>query len=333
LTTSGAPILSRPVCLITGATGALGPGVVNALGSTFEIRTFSRHSPDVTLFRVPIAPFVGDIDDGDQLRRAAAGADVIVHLAALLHVVNPPTAARAEYERVNVRGTGAVIDAANRGGVSRLVFMSTIAVYGHQKGMLLDEDSRARPDTFYAETKLSAERLVLEARRPDGRALSTVIRSAAVYGPRVKGNYWRLVRALANGRFVPIGRGDNLRTLVFEDDLAAAIALAATHPDALGRTYNVSDGEPHSLREIVAAICGALGRRPPRWHAPVAPVRLALRAASVIDRRLPSMLDKYLEEVAVDGSRIRRELGFRPRTGLIEGWNVTIAEMKRTGVI
>jgi len=333
LTTSGAPILSRPVCLITGATGAIGPGVVNALGSTFEIRTFSRHSPEVGLFRAPITPFVGDIENGAELRRAAAGANVIVHLAALLHVVNPPTAARAEYERVNVGGTGAVIDAANRGGVSRLVFMSTIAVYGHQKGVLLDEDARTRPDTFYAETKLSAERLVLEARRPDGCALSTVIRSAAVYGPRVKGNYSRLVRALANGRFVPIGPGDNLRTVVFEDDLAAAVALAATHPDALGRIYNVSDGEPHPLREIVAAISAALGRRPPRWHAPVAPVRFALRAASVIDRRLPSMLDKYLEEVAVEGSRIQRELGFRPRTGLIDGWNVTIAEMRRSGVI
>jgi nucleoside-diphosphate-sugar epimerase len=58
-----------------------------------------------------------------------------------------------------------------------------------------------------------------------------------------------------------------------------------------------------------------------------------LRAASIVDRRLPAILDKYLEEVAVDGTRLQRELGFRPKTGLLDGWRATVAEMKRRGVI
>ena len=173
----------------------------------------------------------------------------------------------------------------------------------------------------------------MDARGGGGVPLTTILRLAAVYGPRVKGNYLRLVQALARRRFVPIGRGDNLRTVVFENDVAAAVSLAATRPGAAGRIYNVSDGNPHPLREIIAAICTALGRRPPRWHAPVAPVRLALGAASVIDRRLPAMLEKYLEEIAVDGSRIERELGFRAETGLIDGWRATVAEMRRTGAL
>lgn len=323
--------MSRPVAVVTGATGAIGPAVVDALSQTYEVRTFSRQPPTTGLFSTPVTPFTGDISDADALRRAARGAEVIVHLAALLHIVNPLPDMRAEYERVNVRGTAAVIDAAFSESVSRVVLMSTIAVYGYSTRTRLDEDSPVHPETFYGETKVSAERVALAAQRSDGRPLATVLRSAAVYGPRVKGNYDRLIRALARGRFVPIGPGDNLRTLIFDRDLAAATALAATHPVAAGRVYNVSDGSPHPLREIIAAICEALGRRPPRWHAPVAPIRLAVNAASVIDRRLPRMLEKYLEEVAVDASRIQVELGFKPATTLEDGWRATVAEMRQTG--
>jgi len=323
--------VTRRVALVTGATGAVGPAVVAALSKTYDVRTFSRQPPPTGLFATPVTPFTGDVADADALGRAARGAEVIVHLAALLHIVDPPASLRAEYERVNVRGTAAVIEAAKAEGVSRVVLMSTIAVYGYSARGRLDEDSSLHPETFYGETKLSAERVALAARRPDGSPLATVLRSAAVYGPRVKGNYDRLVRALARRRFVPIGRGDNLRTLVFDQDLASATALAAMHPAGAGRVYNVSDGTPHPLREIIAAICAALGRRPPRWHAPVGPVRLALRAASVVDRRLPRMLEKYLEEIAVDASRIQAELGFRPVTPLVDGWRAVVAEMRRTG--
>ena len=321
--------MSRPVALVTGATGAIGPAVVAALSKTHEVRTFSRQPPTAGLFPTPVTPFLGDVSDAAALRPAARGAEVIVHLAALLHMVDPPPETRTEYERVNVHGTAAVIDAACSGAVSRVVLMSTIAVYG--SGARLDEDSPVHPETFYGQTKASAERVALAAQQPDGRPLATVLRSAAVYGPRVTGNYERLVRALARGRFVPIGGGDNRRTLIFDQDLAAAVALAATHPAAAGRIYNVSDGTAHPLREIIAAICDALGRREPRWHAPVEPVRLALRAASVVDRRLPRMLEKYLEEVAVDASRIQAELGFKAATSLADGWRTTVAEMRRTG--
>jgi UDP-glucose 4-epimerase len=325
------PSAHRPICLVTGATGAIGPGVVAALSTTYDLRTFSRRPAEPRRFGPAVTSLVGDVTDAESLRRAARGAEVIVHLAALLHLVDPPPIMRAEYQRVNVGGTAAVIEAAIAENVSRVVVMSTIAVYGYQAGGRLDETSPCSPDTVYGETKLAAEQIALAAYRRDGAPLATVLRSAAVYGPRVKGNYQRLVHALARRRFVPVGPGDNLRTLIFDEDLASATALAAGHGSAAGRVYNVSDGTPHPFREIVAAICAALGRRPPRWHVPIGPVRAAVRAASVVKPGLPRMLDKYLEEVAVDASRIQAELGFRPRVGLMEGWKATIAEMQRTG--
>jgi UDP-glucose 4-epimerase len=210
--------------------------------------------------------------------------------------------------------------------------MSTIAVYGSTASRSgIDEDASARPETFYAETKLAAERVALGARRADGVALATVLRSAAVYGPRVKGNYERLVGALAKRRFVPIGPGHNRRTVVYEADVAVAAALAAREERAAGRIYNVSDGEPHQLRDIIAAICAGLGRKPPRWHLPSAPIRAAARMAALVDPRLTRTLDKYFEECAVDASRIRSELGFRARVGLMDGWAATIGAMRQSG--
>ncbi len=329
--TDSAATLTRPVCLVTGATGAIGPGVVNALADAFEIRTLTRRPPQPGLFGVPVTPFIGDVSDPAVVRRAAESARVIVHLAALLHIVAPPASLRAEYERVNIEGTRAVMQAARTEAVSRVVFLSTIGVYDYTSQPVLDEDSPTRPNTFYGETKLAAERIVLGARAGDGGPVATVLRSAAVYGPRVKGNYQRLLRALARHRFVPIGPGDNLRTLVFEDDLASATALAAQHPAAAGRIYNVSDGKLHALRDVIHAICVALGRPTPRLHVPIAPVGAVLRAASVFDRRLPAMLDKYLEEVAVNASRVQTELGFRPRTDLFDGWTATVAAWRRSG--
>ncbi|MCJ7654343.1 MAG: NAD-dependent epimerase/dehydratase family protein, partial [Dehalococcoidia bacterium] len=174
---------------------------------------------------------------------------------------------------MNVGGTATVVKAAVEAGVKRLVFLSTIAVYGDSCEQILTEDTPVKPDTFYARTKLAAERIVLNAKRADGQPLGVVLRFAAIYGPRIKGNYQRLVQALARRRFIPIGDGSNRRTLIYDRDVARAALLASQHPNAAGKVYNVSDGHFHTLKEIIVAICQALGRKPPRFSVPVGPAR------------------------------------------------------------
>lgn len=320
--------MTRPVCLVTGATGALGPTVVDRLARDYDIRTFSRRPPHVHLFAAPVQAFTGDIADPAAVRQAARGVHAIVHLAALLHVVSPAASMRAEYDRINVAGTAAVVGAAQEEQVGRVVLLSTIAVYGKTSGQVVDESSSATPDSLYGETKLAAEKVALEARRTDGAPLSTVLRSAAVYGPGIKGNYRTLVEAIEKRRFIPIGPGTSRRTVVFDEDLASAIELALTHEAAPGRIFNVSDGQFHQLREIIAAIAGALHREPPRWRLPVSLARLAASGAGLFDRRIPAMLEKYLEDTAVDASRIQRELGFRPAFDLRRGWALTVERMR-----
>ena len=237
---------------------------------------------------------------------------------------------------VSVEGTRVLVEEALAAGVRRLVYFSTVSVYGPTGREPVDETASPHPDTTYPETKLRAEEIVLSSRKPDsGDPIGVVLRMAAVYGPRMKGNYATLVEALERGRFLPVGNGSNLRTLVYDRDAVRAAILAAEHPAAAGRVYNVSDGDVHSLNDIVAAICEALGRRPPGLAVPLPAARGAAMlgdAAMAVagrPRRLVAAVDKLVESVAVSSDRIQRELGFRPEYDLRRGWRETVAAWQK----
>lgn len=325
--------------LATGATGAVGPRVVSALreaGHSVLVLAMDVPTPEILPDDVEIR--LGDITDAAVVASSMSDIDAVVHLAALLHVVNPPPALREKYERINVGGTAIVVDEAIKAGVQRVVLASTIAVYGPSGGRVLDEESAAVPDTFYGQTKLTAEQIVLAARRTDDQPLGTVLRFGAVYGARIKGNYRRLVQALARGRFIAMGDGSNRRTLIYDKDLARAVVLAMSQYAAAGQIFNVTDGRFHTLREIMAAMSLALGRTPPRYALPVMPVRWAAGiledAARIVGRSSPivrATIDKYTEDIAVSGDKLRHLLGFNPQYDLASGWRETVEEMRKSG--
>jgi len=330
-----------PTILVTGATGAVGPRVVAALHDAgFRIRTLSIDSPPDDIRQKGMETRIGDITDQTAVQSAMQGVHGVIHMAALLHIVNPPPALQGKYERINVGGTATVVEAARQTGVKRLVFFSTIAVYGSSAGRVLTEESPTLPDSFYAHTKLDAERIVLAAKQKEGKPLGTVLRLGAVYGARIKGNYQRLLHALARSRFLPIGRGENRRTLVYDKDVARAALLVLTHPEAAGKVFNVSDGEFHTLNDIISTMCQALGRKPPRSSLPIGPARCAAGivedAAQIMGFSPPivrATIDKYTEDIAVDSQRIQNELGFVPLYDLAAGWRETVQEMRRTGEV
>ena len=324
--------------LVTGATGAVGPQVVRACQAAgYAVRALSVDVPDVGVLPPGVDVRVGDVCDRHTVRTAVAGVEVVVHLAALLHQFDSGADLEAEYERVNVGGTDNVVHAAIADGVRRVVLLSTIAVYGPSSQRPSDENTPPNPDTAYGRTKLAAERVVLAAER-GGRPIGTVLRSAAAYGSRVKGNYRRLALAIARHRFVPLGPGTNRRTLVHDHDLARAVILACKHPAAAGAVFNVSDGAVHTLAEIVAAIHRAVGRRPPRFRVPLPAARAALgvceSAARLAGVRPPvsrALLRKYSEDSAVDAALIQRVLGFSPSVDLDRGWRETMTALRRAG--
>jgi UDP-glucose 4-epimerase len=327
--------------LVTGATGSIGPKLVKRLcDEGYKVRTLSIDEPETDLFSDHVEVQIGDITDAATVKTATEGISVVFHLAALLHITNPSQFQEREYTRINVIGTKTLVEAAIQAGVKRLVYFSTVSVYGHSNGRIITESTPPRPDTIYSKTKLSAERLILIAINKEGQPLGVVLRLGAVYGARVKGNYKRLVHSLASNRFVPIGKGDNRRTLIYDKDVALAAILSAQHPGAAGKIYNVTDGQFHSVNEIIKAICRALGRKLPKFYLPLRPVKMAANLADGIaglvgfsSPGLKDAISKYCEDIAVDGSRITRELGFRSEYDLWEGWKETIQEMLEKGYL
>lgn len=321
--------------LVTGATGTIGPTLVRALlRAGYDVRVLVRPSEPPVSLPETVAVFSGDITDPLAVRQAVRGCDVIFHLAAKLHINNPSPSLRDEYEAVNVLGTRHIVDAAVENDASRVVFFSTISVYGPTDGSAVyDEQTPPAPRTLYAHTKVAAEEIALAARRPNGEPLAVVLRLAAVYGPEMKGNYRQLVEALRRGLFVPIGNGRNRRTIIHVEDVARAAVLAAQTGSA-GKIFNVTDGQIHTFDEIVAALCNALERRPPRWHLPVSPFRWLLRLTdrgfALLNWQPPigeATLDKLVEDVAVSGDRIQQELCFQPEIDLMQGWQKTVQGM------
>jgi nucleoside-diphosphate-sugar epimerase len=309
--------------LVTGGTGLVGKALVEELDRTGAVvRVLVRRDMPVGFFPIRVEAMRGDMRNPESLQRASQGVHVICHLAARMHgSTSMPQEVQATHE-VNVGGTNTLLRAARENGVSRFVFFSTISVYGpSEPGQVHDEASRLQPESVYAETKVAAEDAVRSSGVP-----SVVLRLAAVYGPGMKGNYPRLVEALRRRRFPLIGDGSNRRTLVYLLDAVRAAVLASEHPAALGRTFNVTDGTVHTLREILDAICLALGRGPVRMRVPASPTlgvaRLVEAVASRFGRslRLADAARKLLEDIAVSGERARRELGFRPETDLVSGW-------------
>jgi nucleoside-diphosphate-sugar epimerase len=304
---------SRGLALVTGASGVLGPLLVDALLERgARVRVFCRQPLSSFATQAGVEVHAGDIREEGAVLAATQGVSTVFHLAGLLHETRR-AAPDSVYEAVNVDGTRHVSRAAARCGAAVILF-STIAVYGATTEPA-DEETPVAPSGAYAITKRRAEEIVQRAGIP-----ASVLRLAAVYGSRMKGNYPRLVDALRRRRFIAVGDGSNRRTLVHQDDVVRAALLAAGHVGDAPGVYNVTDGRTHSMREILAAISAALGRPAPRLRVPAGVARALARPLGY-----GAMLDKYLENVEVKGDRIQHTLGFEPRFGLLDGWKNALA--------
>jgi nucleoside-diphosphate-sugar epimerase len=218
------------------------------------------------------------------------------------------------FQAVNAAASETLARAARNAGVRRFVLLSTTTVYGDRsRGRAFDESSPTAPATPYAQSKLDAERRVAEALAGSATEL-VILRPPLVYGPGAKGNFARLVRLVRRGVPLPLASVRNRRSLVFVGNLVDAIVRVLDHPAAAGRTYIVSDGEDISTPDLIARAAAALGRPPRLFAFPPALLRFA---GVLLGRR--DEIGRLLDDMAVDGSRIRVELGWRPPFSLTEG--------------
>lgn len=325
--------------LITGGTGFIGSNLAlqaRALGH--EVIAAGLGAGPVEAARVAaleaagVGVRLGELEALIRDPQALAGVEIVVHLAAAQHEMNVPD---AHFTRVNVEATSALLEAARRSGVRRLVHGSTIGVYGSAAGRLSEADATA-PDNVYGRSKLEAERRVLAA----GAGIETVVvRISETYGPGDR-RLLKLFKAIRQGRFVTIGDGANLHHPIYVDDLVAGLLLAAVQPAAAGEVLLLAGKEVVSTDAMVAAVAAAVGRPAPRRHLPLAPFTLV---AGVLEGMLRPLgiqpplhrrrLDFFVKSFSLDGRKAEALLGFVPQVGFREGAQKTARWYEETGLL
>jgi UDP-glucose 4-epimerase len=285
--------------LVTGGSGFIGSHVLDVLAAAGHEPVVldlvpSRHHPAGTY-----ATICGDITDREVTRRAIRGCDAIIHLAAVADV-NDVVADPVRADSVNAHGTEVILEAARREDVARMIYGSTVWVYGNADVDEATEDTPLPlPAHLYTATKLAGEMYTLSYNAMYG-AGHTILRFGIPYGPRARPAAVVpsfVLRAQLGEALAIAGDGQQARQFVYVEDLAAGI-VAALSPQAAGRTYNLVGNERTSVRDIADAVC--------RQVAPVPIVHVPERPSDVQLGR-------------VSGERAAAELGWRPAVGFEEG--------------
>jgi len=342
--------------LVTGAGGFVGGALCRHLIAAGYTMRGTRRSADADVEGSTSVEWVvvPDINADVRWDEALRDVDAVVHLAARVHVMRDEASdPLAAFRRVNTQGTEALARAAARCGVRRFIFLSSIKVNGEETAPPLpsplprgerghfSEIDTPDPQDPYAISKWEAEQVLTRIAvaqqtlsptlsRSAGEGVNSgagaagmevvILRCPLVYGPGVKGNFLRLLRAVDCGIPLPLASANNQRSLIYLGNLVSAITACIEHPAAAGKTYLLSDGEDVSTAQLIQQMAQALGKPSRLWPCPVGLIELAGRLAGKSDE-----VSRLLGSLCIDSSKIRRELGWTPPYTLAQGLTETAA--------
>ncbi|PZF58203.1 NAD(P)-dependent oxidoreductase [Curtobacterium sp. MCSS17_008] len=311
--------------LVTGASGFLGRATAAAVRDAgHEVRTFQRRPSRVD----GVSDVLGSMTDDAAVARAVEGTDAVVHLAAKVSLAGDP----ADFARVNVGGTRALLGAARSAGAERFVFVSSPSV-AHTGSSLAgtgaDPAEPAAARGHYARTKAAAELLALAADEPGFAVVA--VRPHLVWGPGDTQLVGRIVERARRGRLPLLDSGAALIDTLHVDNAASAMvaALERAADDAVhGNAYVVTNGEPRPVGELLTGICRASGVPVPRVHVPAGIARVAGSVVEAVWRVRPGAdeppMTRFLAEQLstahwFDQRRTRQDLGWSPTVTVDEG--------------
>lgn len=203
----------------------------------------------------PERTICGDVMDMESLIPAMKGVTCIIHLAAAHRDNLSPSSI---YDDVNVRGTCNVCMAAEEVGVKQIIFTSTVACYGFARPGA-DERGLISPFNEYGRTKFRAEQVLRDWQlRGEGDRSLVILRPTVVFGERNRGNVYNLLKQIAGGRFVMVGKGNNIKSMAYVENLAALLEYAMTFRPGL-HLYNYVDKPDLDMNSLVTLVKQSLG--------------------------------------------------------------------------
>lgn len=305
--------------LVSGANGFVGQATcTDAVRLGFAVRGVIRKHGELPDGIEPVV--IGEIDGETDWCHALRDVDIVIHLAARVHVMNDiATDPLAEFCKVNVQGTENLARQAANAGVKRLIYVSSIKVNGEETddGRRYSEQDIPAPKDAYGISKWEAEQALHRVARETGLEV-VIVRPPLVYGPGVRGNFVRMLKVLAKGIPLPLASINNSRSLLYVENLTDALILCATHPAAVGQTYLISDGEGIATSNLLCQLGKAMGHPARLFPCTPALLKLAGRLIGKVDE-----VERLLGSLQVDSGKICRELNWAPPYTLEQGLRAT----------
>lgn len=261
----------KPLIALTGATGFIGQHLLRELPKRgYRLRVLLRR-PSAAPIECASA-LIGDLARPHNMSEALAGAEAVIHSAGVAQTMSGVP--EDDYRLLNTEATIKLARAAERAGVRRFVFLSSIrAQSGSTADGVLHEGLEPQPTDAYGRSKLAAEQ-GLAATKLDWVALRLVL----VYGPGVQGNMARLA-ALARSPYpLPLASLKTKRSLLSLDNLVEAVAKVLDAPSELKRPFIVANSEALTIGEMIMAMRHGLGRRGGLFPVPRPVLKAALQA-------------------------------------------------------
>lgn len=305
---------------VTGGTGFIGGHVARQLRERGDDVVALVRSPDkaAKLRELGCELVEGDLSDGDAIARGLAGADAAIHAGAVYKVGVPKSEHAAMFES-NVAGTERVLDAAISAGVRKIVYVSTVGVFGDTHREVVDEGYRrdAPFPSEYERTKTLAHELAED--RIAGGAPIVIVQPGGVYGPDDHSEIGNVIEQVRTGKLPAKMFPDAGFMFCHVEDIAAGIVLTLDK-GRVGEAYVIS-GDQGTIGELIDRVAAIAGRKPPRFTMPSAVMKLSAPLGPLIGPLLgfpPNLRELIASSDGVtywaSDAKARNELGFAPRS-------------------
>ena len=313
---------------ITGARGFIGQHLIPLLiesSHTCRITCHSsRQNPESWgANNIDIVPF--DLDDENpDYDRILRDVDVVIHLAARVHAMEQGGQCPDIYRQTNTVGTQNLARAAVGRGVRQFIYLSTVKVYGDKSEPdsnnmfhAYNETDIPKPPDAYASSKINAELAIKEICAHSNMDF-VILRPPLVYGPGVKANFLSILHVVKKGYPLPLSSINNLRSLIYVENLAHAILISIKSQEASNQTYIVSDFDI-SVPDLISKIAHFMGKRSPLFSCPLVLLKVVGKILFKSD-----MISRLTKSLIVDSSRIRNDLQWSPPYSFDEGLEKTV---------